>query len=198
MYYKEDRIFTDKMHKKYAIPFIYNKLKWKEQNIDDKLNEYQDIFSAIDYEFLDEKDCKILVQERFRKSKYSEFNDFTIRYERPENEEVLEQKSEFYKMKRYLRTCKSEFYLVYAFEPPYFNDTLKKFVIVDLKKLFKHIDDKEICILDGNENITDKCKMKIKVQKNRDKSSTFVSFDVNELISLFDDVIKQQIGFCGE
>ena len=40
--------------------------------------------------------------------------------------------------------------------------------------------------------------MKIKVQKNRDKSSTFVSFDVNELISLFDDVIKQQNGFCGE
>lgn len=89
MYYKDDRNFTDKMHKKYAIPFIYNKLKWKEQNIEDKLNEYQDIFSAIDYEFLDEKDCKILVQERFRKSNYSEFNDFTIRYERPENMKIV-------------------------------------------------------------------------------------------------------------
>lgn len=197
MYYRDDREFTDEQHKTNATPYIYDKLGWKEKNIEEELNGLRDTFSAIDYEFVDKRGNKIFVQERFRKNRYSKNNDFTIRYERPENDDVLEQKSEFYKIRRHLNRHSEPFYLVYAFEPSK-GEPLKKYVIVNLRALFKHIENEEICIIDGNENITNKCRVKVYINENSDKSSTFACFNVNQIMSNFDDVIIWQIGFNGE
>lgn len=194
MYYKDDRKFTDTQHKINAVPYIYDKLGWKEKVIDNELNELRDSFSAIDYEFTDSQGKKIFVQERFRKNKYSNYNDFTLRYERPENEDVMEQKSEFYKIITHLKRRNEPFYLVYAFEPPK-GEALKKFAVVDLRTLFAHINSKEICIADSDENVSPNCKMKIIIKENRDRSSTFVCFDINELMDNFSDVVFWQKGF---
>ncbi|MDD6666342.1 MAG: hypothetical protein PUE48_08420 [Eubacterium coprostanoligenes] len=197
MYYRDDREFTDEQHKRNAIPYIYDKLGWTEISVGEELNKYRDTCSAIDYEFTDQKGKKIFVQERFRKSNYSNYNDFTLRYERPNNEDETEQKSEFYKIKSFLHRNNDSFIFVYGFEPPK-NRPIQKFAVIDLRALFKHIADKEICILEADIKIPNNCKLEAPIIHNKDSSSNFVCFDVNKLNEVFDDVIIWQIGFNGE
>ena len=97
--YKDDKKFTDYVHKTIIVPNIYTSFGWKELPKQPDLSEIKDSLFAIDYEVKNRNNEKLLLQERFRRSKYHQYNDFTLRYERNENQDETEQKSEFYKNK---------------------------------------------------------------------------------------------------
>ena len=89
--YKTDRAFTDLAHKE-AINH-YNIINWIENNPDNI--EELDMNHGIDYVFGENKK----VQERFRKEKYANFNEITIRYARPNNYHQKIIQSEYFKIK---------------------------------------------------------------------------------------------------
>ena len=86
MTYTSDRNFTDYIHKKLAIPLIYEPFGWEIQNINLAMATNVDLENAVDVFLVDINTNNIItVQERLREIKYRYYSDFTIRYEREFN-----------------------------------------------------------------------------------------------------------------
>lgn len=197
--YKLDRNFTDFVHQNLAIPIIYEKLGWTKYNINSDELEKLDIHDGIDYVFLNDKGEKVFIQERFRDSYYQRYSDFTIRYRRDFNKEASKHESEFYKIEAN--------YLVYGItNGKKFMDqrhTLTNFIkyaVIDLSILYNKIESGLIVIpeeINRNSYINEDRIMIAARNKNRDKSSDFVAFDINQLIELFSDdkIIILSYGF---
>jgi len=198
MGYQQDRAFTDYIHKNVAIPRLYSQIGWQELQVQkDQLNGF-DVQNGIDYMFIDQARDVYTVQERFRESKYSNYNDFTIRYRRDGNYHSDRVESEYYKIKAHFFT--------YGItngsknSPNTCTDFLKV-AIINLDRIYELITDGKIVIKDNGEktcytlNTTFVCP----VCYNRDGSSSFVPFDIPLLCELFGrDVILYQRGFIPE
>ena len=195
--YKKDRKFTDFVHKEIATPVIYNKLGWKEKLLDSELAAKIDMENGVDYIFINGAAKEIKIQERFRDQKYKNFNDFTIRYRRDFNENKSQHQSEFYKLKAD--------YLVYGItnttkENIDVNQSLNfiKFAIVNLKVLFNKLRNEQITIKEKiKQSKIEDNKLIVPVLYNKDKSSSFIAFDIEQLCDLFsyDRIILIQKGF---
>lgn len=185
--YTSDRNFTDFVFKQIAIPTIYEKLGWKNFNINEEELNQLDLHKGIDAVALDEKNEKITIQYRFREEKYLNFNDVTLRYKRPNNAYLERRDSEFFKIE-------ADFF-IYGIV----NDTkaskevenrkLLKWAVIDLKKLMSAIDNKDIVI---DNTIKYRCKwdnnkMYCPINNNWDGSSNFVPFDVNIIFNYLSD-----------
>ena len=196
--YVDDRNFTDIVHNKLAIPFIYNKLGWEPLNLDIEYATKIDIEDGIDYKLIDRINGReVSVQERFRDSGYFKYTDFTIRFERPYNMHEERKLSEYYKLKAD--------YFVYGII-----DTNKsnvssatgfiKFAVVDLKVVNRLIEEGKIII---NRRLYGRCCkmingiMNCPVNSNHDGSSVFFPIDINFLLENFSEynAVLYQEGF---
>ena len=194
-YYKNDRAFTDFVHKELAVPLIYKTLGWHEVQLRKDYATYIDMLDGIDYVF--RKGNHIMsVQERFRDKKYKNFTDFTIRYRRDENKFQERQESEYYKMKAH--------YFTYGILDSSKNDIDKsslflKYAIVDLKKVYKKLDSRAIFISDNKKNkckIVDNNRIECPIKYNEDGSSSFFPIDISYLVKLWgNDMLVAQKGF---
>lgn len=163
--------------------------------VSEELQALRDCTEAIDYEIKDANNVHIMTQERVRRSQYKSCVDFTIRFERPENENETERLSEFYKMKTYCnRNRNIPFYFLYAITQDDVN--YEKYVLVDLQALYAHVRNNEIQI-DRNSTLSYVSNgiLYAGINKNGDHSSTLAVFDVVYLEQLFDDVILKNVGF---
>jgi hypothetical protein len=193
--YKEDRAFTNYVHKYLAVPLIYRTLEWKEVKLRDDYAKYIDMMDGIDYVFMHNGAVKS-VQERFRDARYKDFSDFTIRYRRDENKLEQRHESEYYKMKAHFFTygiidaSKGDFKKARNFI---------KYAIIDLKKVYEKLDAKEILIIDNNKNtceIIDNALIQCPIKYNKDGSSSFFPIDISFLVQLWgDEMIIDQKGF---
>lgn len=135
MRYRSDRKFTDYVHRNIANEFIYKRLKWNIIDNKSKQAIEDDIYEGIDYKAVDNLGLKISIQERFRHSSYSNFNDFTIRYSRENSNFIAEKNSEYFKI--------DADYFVYGITNKItkhdFNEIteFKKFIVIDLNYLKK-------------------------------------------------------------
>lgn len=196
-FYKDDRLFTNIVHKEVAMKEIYPLFSWDEFDMDEKELNRIDMDEGIDYVMVDKSGIKHTVQERFREYKYSIYSDFTLRYRRDQNSMKERHESEFYKIKAE--------YMVYGIINGSKSQTVNhtkeisfvKFAVVDLRKLFSEIRagnivlDKTIRrpqIIGG--------KLHAAVNNNVDGSSSFVAFDIHALRTLFGpNIILAQKGF---
>ena len=192
--YVTNREFSDFVHQNIALPKIYDPMNWKKISLDEARTINLDMNYGIDYVFEEEGEFKT-VQERFREKKYSYFSDFTIRYRRDGNlfEERLQ--SEYYKIratyftygitngdKSNLKSC---------------SDFLK-FAVIDLKSVYKKIENNEILIKDNQRNTCQKIGgvMECPIKYNPDKSSSFFPIDIKILNELWgNEIIIAQKGF---
>jgi hypothetical protein len=193
--YKNDRAFTDFVHKNLAVPLIYKPLWWTEVKLKQDYAKYIDMMDGIDYVFRNGNNI-LSVQERFREEKYKNYTDFTIRYRRDENKVTERHKSEYYKMKAH--------YFTYGIVNSSKINTSEasdfiKYAIIDLKKVYQKLDTGEIFISDNNRNkckIIDNSRIECPVKYNPDGSSSFFPIDISYLVQLWgDDMIIAQKGF---
>ena len=192
--YIQDRIFTDFIHEKIALKYIYKRLDWKIMQKDYN-SEFIDIHKGIDYIFSDKNHKIISVQERFRDKKYSSFNDITIRYRRDFNSDNLRIKSEFYKME-----ADYHVYGVVNVNKNFYKKASNfiKFAVIDLKKIYSKIENKQIIIggITGYKCIIKDDILICPIVKNNDFSSSFIPIDVVYLHNLFkDECIILQDGY---
>jgi len=194
-YYKNDRAFTDFVHKQLAVPLIYASLGWSEVQLRKDYANYIDMLDGIDYVFRNGNNV-MSVQERFRDEKYKQFTDFTIRYRRDENKNECRHESEYYKMKAH--------YFTYGILDSTKKEISKsssflKYAIVDLKKVYEKLDSKSIFISDNHKNkceIVDGCRIECPIKYNSDGSSSFFPIDISYLVKLWgNDMIVDQQGF---
>jgi len=193
--YKNDRAFTDYVHKNLAHPIIYKPLMWTEVQLRKDYAKYIDMMDGIDYVF--RKGNQIMsVQERFREVKYKDFSDFTIRYRRDDNKIEDRHKSEYYKMKAH--------YFTYGIIDSSKNEVNKssgfiKYAIIDLKKIYEKLDSNAIFISDNKKNkceIVDGNRIECPVKFNTDGSSSFFPIDISYLVKLWgEEMIVAQKGF---
>ena len=185
-YYRDDREFTDCIHNDLAIPKIYSNLSWEKVEIGKEELEELDIKNGIDYIFNDGKN-RISIQERFRKSRYTAYDDFTLRYKRESNPHEDRKESEFFKIKAD--------YFVYGIVNED-HDDFNKYVVIDLKKLLALFDEGRI-IVDNSvtEGVIEGGNLKCPIKHNRDRSSTFVAIRIPLIDELFDNLIILQKGF---
>lgn len=195
--YISDRAYTNHIHNNLAIQKIYDIIGWHKHNIDPEELENLDINQGIDYIFKDNKGTLKTVQERFRKSKYQRYTDFTIRYRRDQNKHSSRIRSEYYKMN-------AKFFTYGITNCLKSNDLNKctdflKYAIVDLDKVYSKIDAGRIIIRDNNQNF---CKIingdtiECPVKYNRDGSSSFFPIDITYLVQLWgSDMVISQKGF---
>jgi len=193
--YINDKDFTDYIHKNLAIPKIYNLLKWTEEIIDKSFAEEIDISIGIDYIFKDANGKLLTVQERFRESKYQQYSDFTIRYRRDNNIDSSRKKSEFYKMKADYFT-----YGITNCSKSNINQCTDfiKYAVIDLRKVYRMIDDGLIIISDNRKNNCEIVDNKIicPVKYNSDGSSSFFPVEIGYLVKIWgDEIIIKQKGF---
>lgn len=193
--YSSDRSFTDYVHNHLAIPIIYRKLNWDISEIDAKVLETIDINEGIDYVLNNSSGETVLVQERFRDSFYSKYNDATLRFRRDQNQNPERIKSEFYKIKAD--------YLVYGITNgskfPEKRHTLTdfiKWVVLDLNFIRIQFELGKIKIVTSSKI---NCWIEDDVLHcpenfNPDGSSSFIPFDVLLLVNLFGyrPIIEQQ------
>lgn len=197
MYYKDDREFSNFVHDKIAKKYIYPKLLWIIQDVNTFMLENVDINNSVDYFAIDKsKDKIITIQERFRESKYSNYNDFTIRYKREFNKNENRLYSEFFKL--------NVDYFVYGIIDQSKNnvDSNAKFIkyaVINIHTLMDLIEQEKIVI---EENAKTKfCsvhneKLYCPVIQNFDKSSSFVPFDISMMKRLFPNgLIIDSYGF---
>ncbi len=196
--YNSDRGFTDFIHNKLALKIIYAKMDWLVQDNDvlnDRLRTNIDMNNAVDYIAVDSNRQVIIIQERFRDEYYKNYNDFTIRYMRPENQHEERRLSEYFKL--------DANYFIYGI-----TDTSKfkyknaskflKYAILNLRILKENIA-KGIVVID--ESLGGKsCKeengvMRCPIIANTDHSSNFVPFDIIILSRIAPDVIVYQEGY---
>jgi hypothetical protein len=193
--YKNDRAFTDYVHKSLALEHIYKPLDWTEVQLRKDYAKYIDMMDGIDYVF--RKGDRIMsVQERFREEQYKSFSDFTIRYRRDENKVKERHESEYYKMKAH--------YFTYGIINSSKNNVEKatdfiKYAIIDLKKVYEKLDSKAIFISDNKKNkceIVDGNRIECPVKYNADDSSSFFPIDISYLVKLWgEDMLIAQKGF---
>jgi len=178
-----------------AIPIIYRKLNWDISEIDAKVLETIDINEGIDYVLNNSSGETVLVQERFRDSFYSKYNDATLRFRRDQNQNPERIKSEFYKIKAD--------YLVYGITNgskfPEKRHTLTdfiKWVVLDLNFIRIQFELGKIKIVTSSKI---NCWIEDDVLHcpenfNPDGSSSFIPFDVLLLVNLFGyrPIIEQQ------
>ena len=191
--YAFDREFTNFIHN-LALRKIYQTLKWEEAHTDSSYLEDVDRNIGIDYFFNDTDGIKISVQERFRESKYSRYNDFTIRYRRDFSRDPDRKLSEFFKMK-------ADFFVYGISNGSKFNHESNsdfiKYAVIDLEKFRKNIDNQKIVIKDSNSyssQIINRV-MYAPIKQNRDYSSNFVVFDIRHLDKIDKKMILIQKGF---
>lgn len=193
--YKNDRAFTNYVHKNLALPLIYQPIKWTEVTLRADYAQYIDIMTGIDYVFR-KGDAVMSVQERFREVKYKDYSDFTIRYRRDANKIADRHESEYYKMKAH--------YFTYGIIDCLKSDVnsasqFVKYAIIDLKKVYEKLDSKAIFISDNGENtckIVDGNRLECPVKYNTDKSSSFFPIDISYLTRLWgNDMVIAQKGF---
>lgn len=195
--YSSDRSFTDYVHNNLAIPIIYKKLNWNISKIEANILEEKDMNEGIDYVLHDNTNEAIYVQERFRDSYYSNYNDATLRFRRDNNSNQDRIKSEFYKIKAD--------YLVYGITNgnkfPEKRHTLTdfiKWVVLDLKFIKEQFKSEKIKIVTSSQKC---CWISSGVlfcpeNFNTDGSSSFIPFDIVLLKKLFgDNPIKDQKGY---
>lgn len=195
--YSSDRNFTDYVHNHLAIPIIYRKLNWDISAIDAATLEKIDINDGIDYVLNNQLGETILVQERFRDSYYSKYNDATLRFRRDQNPNPERIKSEFYKIKAN--------YLVYGItngskfqEKRHTLTDFIKWVVLDLEFIKNQFELGKIKIVTSNKI---NCWIEENVlfcpeNFNPDGSSSFIPFDILLLKKLFGlRPIKDQKGY---
>lgn len=185
VFYKDDREFTNNVHKLLAIPKIYNLLWWQEVDINSEELEYIDINHWIDYIFRKDNEIKT-VQERFRYSEYSNYTDFTIRYRRDNNFYNDRHESEYYKMEAdyFVYWIVNQSKDIQGFQATDFI----KYVIVDLKKIYEKINSWLIEIrptLNWNKYIIENWKIICPVNQNKDGSSSFFPIDIKMILNLW-------------
>lgn len=198
MPYRSDRKFTDKVHEKAALKYIYKRLGWKIKNIDPEKLEKMDMKKGIDYVFTDSFGKTVTVQERFREKSYKTYNDFTLRYRRDANNNADRKKSEFYKIEAdyivYGIIDKSKEYVMNNG-----NDIgFEKFAVINSKVLFELISQGYIAVdINAGENYFENGKMHISIKQNSDGSSSFAVFDLKMLNDMFSrqELIILQEGF---
>jgi hypothetical protein len=179
MSYKNDRKFTDDAH---TIALIhYNNIEWVENN-PDNIQEL-DINQGIDYVF-DSNGRKKHVQERFRNDKYSDFNEITIRYARPNNSHPERRQSEYFKI--------LADYITYGYINK--NKEFIKFGIFDLNLIKTRINNGDIIInteigVNGkpiqNKCAKDDINLYAGFQLNKDDSSNFICINPKKYLELW-------------
>jgi hypothetical protein len=193
--YKNDRAFTDYVHKNIALPLIYRPLNWTEVTLRTDYAEYIDMMDGIDYVFRN-GNAIMSVQERFREEKYKDYSDFTIRYRRDDNKIAERHQSEYYKMKAH--------YFTYGIIDSSKNKVnpdsrFLKYAIINLKKVYEKLDSKSIFISDNGENtckIVNGNRIECPVKYNNDGSSSFFPIDISYLTQLWgNDMVIAQKGF---
>lgn len=208
--YTYDRSYTNHNHElaesqiyaKYGIEILRPVTKEEKEKA-----EAADIYEAIDYiGYIEKTGIPFAIQERTRDAKYANFNDITIRFERPQNTHEERQKSEFYKLDAYFEQNPNvPFLMMYAVRGESkdaivddINATFQKYAFVDLRKLYDHIKSGEIVVCEMENTYTSFFQdgvMYAPVRPNSDPSSTFVPFDIGQLIEHFPDVVLEQQGF---
>ncbi len=193
--YKNDRAFTDYVHKNLALPLIYKPLDWTEVQLRNDYAQYIDRMKGIDYVFRNGPSI-MTVQERFRDKQYKAFSDFTIRYRRDENRVAERHESEYYKMKAHYFT----YGIIDRSKPEVQNASgFIKYAIIDLKKVYEKLDSKAIFVSDNGKNtceIIDGNRIECPVKYNTDGSSSFFPIDISYLTQLWgDSLLLAQEGF---
>jgi len=196
--YRQDRPFTDKVHEGIAVPQVYPLLGLKLVERDAEAAQIKDSDYSIDYEDEDKDGTRVYIQERSRQKTYATYNDFTLRYKRPEHSEECEQFSEFFKMKGKSRRFTGPFYMLYGIIDQE-GLTYEKFVVVDLRMLFKAIKDGLIVVDEtidtGRTSKVVDGVMYACVKWNPDHSSTFAAFGIEHLHQVLPECILLQKGF---
>lgn len=195
MPYSPDRTFTDHIHQHLAMPHIYAQLGWRPVTLNAEKARALDMDRGIDYVFERPQGGLVSVQERFREVKYKNFTDFTIRYRRDGNVHANRQQSEYFKMQAD--------YFVYGItngwkDKPAEISGFEKYAVVDLKQVYRRIDDGSIVIADNGRNHCSLSNDRITcpVKYNADGSSSFFPVDIQLLIRLWPvDVVLLQKGF---
>ena len=200
-HYADDRSYTDTIHDSIIVPKIYPQLGWTPYALDKELAQLQDSDYAIDYHATNTNGELIAIQERFRRGRAAKmYNDFTLRYERENNEEEIEQKSEWFKMKGKIKRFKKPYYMLYGVVNDTFDD-LYKYAVIDLRVFFDAFRQGKICI-DTEINNTIRSKVKDGILyagcgKNKDDSSSFVTFDIIQLHQVLPEAVIAQQGYFG-
>lgn len=196
--YKDDRSFTDYVQQEVSIPQVYPIMGWQSKEIDaDELNS-KDMNEGIDAIILDKNGEVKTLQYRYRDNYYINYQDATLRYQRPYNSDPGKHLSEFFKIK-------ADF-LLYGISNGkkfsnalYTNTELQKWVVIDLVKLSQKIKQGLVIIDDtmrANRSKIINGKLYCPVIYNKDDSSNFVPFDVPALLSLFgSEIVINQKGF---
>lgn len=196
--YANDRNFTDYVHQHLALPRIYAPLGWAQKNVEAQHLQTIDMHEGIDYVFADQNKREIAVQERFRDNFYQNYNDCTLRYRRDSNPDASRHASEFFKIKAD--------YLVYGItngskflDKRHTLTDFLKYVVVDLKILYHQINLGLIVPSRNGKNFSkiENGKMIVPIKDNRDDSSSFVAFDIQQLHQLFGNqhIIVAQKGY---
>lgn len=195
MPYISDRAFTDYVHDNLAVDIIYAQMDWVVQDVSGRLGTNIDINNAVDYMAVDAHRRLITIQERFREVKYQNYNDFTVRYMRPENVHAERRLSEFFKLD-------AEYFIYGTIDVAKYNyqaaTRFVKYAVLNLNRLKDRIDDGTIVIDSSLRSYT--CerrgnRMICPVNENRDHSSNFVPFDILILSDVAPEVIEYQEGF---
>lgn len=196
--YSSDRSFSDIVHDSLALNLIYPKLNWEIQDLNAKILENIDLTNAVDYVAIDKNNMKIItIQERFREVRYSNYNDFTIRYKREFNQHEERKLSEYFKL--------DVDYFVYGIIDRNKHDVLKakkfiKFCIININEFKNLIDQGKIKILENTNKkrcYVDNKILICPVIQNYDFSSSFFPVDIVLLMGLFktESVVLFQEGF---
>ncbi len=194
-YYKSDRAFTDYVHSRLALPNIYQRIGYIPFDLPPRLSQTLDITNGIDYSFRTQKGEFITIQERFRASRYSSYNDITFRYRRDNNPFSDRRESEFYKIKAT--------HFLYGITNGNKNDFQKsvtgfhKFCLFKVQPILQKMEAGEVLISNKiKRSIINEKRLIVPHIQNHDGSSSFIAFDVKMMNELWaDEVIVFQKGF---
>jgi hypothetical protein len=193
--YPADRQFTDTVHRRIAIPKVYQPRGWVEVELSPTLQLELDNQKGIDYVFASGT-SRFSVQERFRESKYQSYTDFTIRYQRPSNGGAP-RPSEFFKIQ-------ADYFLYGITDGNKHNlasnNDFIKVALVNFSAIRALFDNAKIVVdvnLSGKTMVCDSSGViRAPVINNRDNSSSFVPLDVPVLLASFGKtIVEYQKGF---
>ncbi|WKN41039.1 hypothetical protein [Tunicatimonas pelagia] len=194
--YRQDRVFTEFVHQRVALPQVYRPLGWEPFRLGQSEQERLDIQHGIDRVFSQPDGKLVTVQERFRTGYYANYQDVTFRYRRDQHQDKARRYSEFYKIQAD--------YLLYGILDCKEKDirqlrqaTFQKVVLLQLPLLWEKLDRGEAVI---DETQTGHCrwekgKLIIPVNHNRDGSSSFIAWDIPLIAKHWSHIIVWQRGF---
>ncbi len=194
--YQADRAFTEYVHQHLALPQVYQRLGWSPFRLTPSETEQLDRDHGIDRIFYTAEGHLVSVQERFRAGTYAtKFNDITLRYRRDHNRHATRQRSEFFKIRAD--------YLLYGMvdgvkEGVPSVRTFQKVVLLNIPKLLDKLVLGEMAIREeqSGKSYWEDDKMIVPVNHNRDRSSSFVVFDVPIIHQHWPgEIIVRQHGF---